>query len=335
LERLISLSICQSAASSGGFSIQFQSIDAAFNQVLFNLPVTGIVTSMNENAVAFAAQTQLTIQLQQYGFLFTGQPQFTSNSTIDPNGFPVFSSQLGLALWRVNISENVLTFFSECDYEISLINDSTGILYKISETPLLCTLAEAQNEGPINGLVLTDVNGTPLTNTQIISLIEIASSRLISMLNNRIVMTCRVHEEAGYWQRSFFLRESIPGLWFDGVWAKRPYTFSLFGIFLGGSASVMWNYIRRTGELQYIPSQNAYYSYEPSSFGNEIKISYVGGNYKIPVTVQAALYRLMSAILENNAGISSLQDGSWKVTFKDTPLIDQIRGELSEYVILN
>lgn len=321
-------------------------IDSAFNNVTIQLTATGILSPLTENQAAFSMSNQFNTLLAQMTFSYTlgdgvhtlsylyrGQPQFTGNSTIDGNGFPIFGSMLGFPTFRVNVSEGVLTFFSECDYDLTLVTNLSGATFRISETPLLCTIAEARNEGPINGLVLTDINGVLLTDYQVASLIEICSSRLIAMLRNRVVVCTRIQEEMGYWQRSFFLRRSTPGIWFDGVWTQRPYAFGLFGIFLGGSGSSEWNYKRRTGELQYMLSQNCFSSYEPSSFGNAIKISYVGGYYKIPIAIQAGLYRLMAVTLENNQGIASEKAGTWEIKYKDTPLIDQLREELSEYIV--
>ena len=72
--------------------------------------------------------------------------------------------------------EGILTFFSECDYYLTITSEGvSGGTYQISETRrFLCYhVSEAINEGPINGLVLTDINGIPLNTFQITHLIEV------------------------------------------------------------------------------------------------------------------------------------------------------------------
>lgn len=319
------------AASSGGYSLNIQTIDAIQN-VVFNMSVTGIVAGDDEVTIANKSLPQLNTQLLQYNFAYQGSPQFTSNSPYN-TGQPIFSSQLASASWRITWSEHVLCFFSEANFLLTPTNNTTGSLIISNDQPILVTATEAQSDGPLAGLVLNDISGTPLSTSQIATLAKIASSKLISILNNRIVIITAIHEDSGYWQRSFFLRDAIPGIYYDGVRVKRPYSVSLFGTLIGDSTSIVWNYNRWTGELNYIPSQNLVNTFEPSAMGNEIKISYVAGWFNIPSAISQAVLRLMTYVLENNGGIKSLKTGTWAVTFKDTPLIDQLREELVTYIL--
>jgi hypothetical protein len=262
---------------------------------------------------------------------YTGMPVFTSNQALTPNGFPQFSSQLGCPTFRVNCSAHIITIFSEADYLLTVTDEGTGMIFNVGETPSLLTVERAMNDGPLTGLTLTDVSGQTLTNNQIATLIEFGSARVIQAINNQICLATYIHEDVGTYQKSFFLRK--PVVYFDGVWAKRPYTFSLYGIFLGGSAAIIWNLNRSSGELAYIPSQNCYFDYSPSSPENEIKISYVAGNYKIPVAVEIAVLNYMVYLLENKADVKALKAGTWEVQFKDTPIIDRIREDLQQYII--
>jgi hypothetical protein len=277
---------------------------------------------MTLSQIAINATNQLNTQFNQYTWTFmgetntlayTGQPVFTSNQALTPTGFPLFSSQLGCPTFRVNCSAHVITIFNA------------------SETPSLITVNRAMNDGPLTGLTLTDVSGQTLSNTQIAALIEFASAKVVAAINNQICLATYIHEDVGSYQKSFFLRP--PVIYFDGVWSKRPYSFSLYGIFLGGSSSIIWNLNRSSGELAYIPAQNCYYSYEPTSPENEIKISYVAGYYRIPIAVEIGVLNYMVYLLENKADVKSLKAGTWAVEFKDTPIIDRIREDLQQYII--
>lgn len=325
------MSIMQPAASSGGFSVTLQTIDAKYN-LLQTMAVTGINLNDSPATIAYNAQAQLTTQLIQYGINFSGNPVFTSLGIIDPSGSPNFSSQLGLATFRITQSDHILCFFSEADYNLTVTNDTTGCFQYVSDVPLLATLAQINAYGPISGLVLETVAGAQLTDDQVAYLIELASGQLITILNNNIVVCTYVHEAIGYWQRSFFLREGIPGIYFDGVRVKPSTSVLMYGVLVGNSLSMNWNYKRATGELNYIPSQNLVGSWEPSAMGNEIKISYVAGNYHIPKAILLGLIELMTAVLENKGDISELKAGTWSVKFNNNnPIVNQIRDDLYLY----
>lgn len=331
MQRLNFISIMQAAASSGSFNVTVETINAQAN-LLQQMVVTGVNLNDSPITIAFNAQAQLTVQLAQYGIAYTGAPQFTSLGIIDPSGSPNFSSQLGLATFRITQSDHVLCFFSEADFILSVSNDTTGCYQYVSDVPLLGTIAQINTFGPISGLVLETVAGAALSTDQIVYLIELASSKLIQILNNNIVVCTYVHEAIGYWQRSFFLREGIPGIYFDGVRVKPSTSVLMYGILVGNSLSMNWNYKRATGELNYIPSQNLIGAYEPSAMGNEIKISYVAGNFHIPRAILSGLMDLMTAILENRGDISELKTGTWSVKFNNNnPLINQIRDDLANF----
>lgn len=318
------------AGASGGYTVTLQTIDAQTN-LLQSLAVTGISLADSPTTIALKSQAQLTTQLSQYGILYSGSPVFTSNGIIDFSNSPNLSSQLGMATFRITQSDGILCFFSEANFILTISNDTTSSNATVSDVPLLATLAQITSDGPIAGLVLETVDGTSLTQAQIISLVEAASAKLISILNNKVVICTYIHEDIGFWQRSFFLREGIPGIYFDGVRVKPSSSIQWFGVLVGASLSLAWNYVRTTGELNYIASQNLVSTYEPSGMGNEIKISYVAGNFHIPKSIIYGVISLMTSILENKGDIAELKTGTWSVKFKDDPLIDRLREELSQY----
>lgn len=295
------------------------------------MPVTGITSALTESQAAYLTVTQINTQLAASGYNYTGTPVFsTSSPTL--NGFPQFQSFLPCALFRLNCSEHVVSVFSEADYMLTVTNNTTGCIIITSNVALLSTVEDAKVDGPLTGLVLTDVAGIPLTDYQTAKLIQLASAKMVALLNNNVVICTYIYEDWGNWQTSFFLR-NIPGISYDGVFVKYPGTLLFWGILVGGAPSILWTYNKATGELHFRGSQNCIYTGEPGSANNEIKVSYIAGNYAIPDAIQGGLYRLMASVLENAGNVKSLKNGTWQVTFKDEGLFNELREELGIYII--
>lgn len=317
------LSFLNKPSDTGDITLTLQSFNSVKNAII-SLAVTGL-TAVSPAANAFNAINQINTQLSQYGIAYSGSPVFTSNNLLGTQpGDPVFSSQLAAGSFRCHQSDHVISFFSEATFSLDVCSSVPGLIVMSSNDPLLCTIDTAKKYGPLSQF---DMSG--LSDNQIALLIELASTKLTTLLNNAIVVATYVHSEVGYLQRSVFLREGLPGIWYDGIRVKRPYEIYSYPV-LG--ASLNWNYNKDTGELYYIPSQNIVYSNDPTYWGNEIRFSYVAGNFSIPNEIVFGVITLMQAIAENTSNIESLKTGTWGVKFK-TSVIEELVSSLSGYIL--
>lgn len=315
------LSFLNRPSGSGSLTLTLQGFENA-SPTTITLAVSGI-GAFSPQANAYTACQQIATQLVQYGISYSGMPTFTSNSLLDPSE-PVFSSQLPMGTYRVLQSEHVLSFFSEGGFSLDVCSTVPGLQVVSTNYPVLATVDEAKKYAPILQLDLTG-----FTDSSIALLLEVASTRLTTLLGNNIVVCTYVHSEIGYMQRSFFLREGLPTLYYDAIRVKRPaqvYTYPLLG------NSLNWNLNRDTGELYWMLSQNIINMCDPTSYGNEIKISYVAGYFSIPSEITFGVITLMQAISENTANIESLKTGTWAVKFKSTVQADLI-ASLNGYIL--
>lgn len=313
------LSFLNRPSGTGTLDITLQSFDAATTS-LITLSVTGM-TATSPQTNAYVAWQQINTQLIQYGLAYTGSPVFTSSTLLDPNQ-PTFSNLLAQGNYRVHQSTHVLSFFSEAPFSLSVCSNTPGLMVVASNNPVLVTLDQAKAYAP---LTQTDLSG--FTDDQINKLMEIASARLVSVLNNNIVVCTYVHSEVGFMQRSIWLREGLPGLYYDGVRVKKPsqiYTFPILG------TSLNWNYNKDTGELNWMLANNIVDLGEPTAMGNEIKVSYVAGNFSIPSDIVFGLVGYAQSILEATGNIASLKTGTWAVKFKASA-DDGLRSSLGGY----
>lgn len=286
--------------------------------VTLQLAVTGLNISDTENTTAYKIWSQINTQLTQYGAQYSGSP--------------IFSSQIPYPTFRTFPSSHIVSFFSESQFNITVAASGIdpGCILNIDSTPSLATCAQIAPIASINSVLLRDITGTTLTNVNLALAVKIASARLINGLRGNNIVTCGfLHEDKGNYQRSMWLRRGIPGIYFDPIRVKRPYSVSLFGTMVGDSTSVVWNYIKATGELQYIPAQNLINTYEPTFLQNEIKVSYVAGNWVIPPLITYAITTLIGSALQSRAGIRALKTGSFDVQYFPFSTLQEVLIELN------
>lgn len=316
------------AASSGSLVVNLKTSDSIVN-INQSLTATGLVAGQSPESMVAAMVTQFNIQLIQYGLNYTGSPIFSSYLA----QYDV--QQATPATFRITYTDHVICFFSESSFVLSVLADGTGCNPVVSTlTPLLATLQTFKNFAPIEGL---DLNN--LSDQTILYLIQLSSANLINLLNNKLVRCTFVHEDNGNWQKSFFLRQALPAVFFDGVRSRRPDSFSLYGSLVGYTTSLAWSFNHGTGELRYIPTQNLVFDYEPAGGNNEIRISYVAGNMNIPIAILSGLMALAKASLQGlgvGSNVQELKTGTFSVRFKNGMTIGQaIREDLSPYLIWN
>ncbi len=296
-------SILSAAASSGDFSVQLTSLNASAN-VTLTLTATGNTVGMAPDDMAANAVTQFRIELLQYGALY--------------DGAPVLSQDPPPATWRVLLTDHVITFFSECQFRLKLLENDTGAEIVCSHEPLLTTLVDLTVYSNLMKV------GATLTTEEKILLITTASGLITSYLNNLLVIAGYVKTETGFYQRSFFLNQGLPVQSWDppriappgiGIWYNWLYIM----------AWVRWNMNPETGELFYQPNQNFLNVPEPGSLNYQFKCSYTAGLVNLPAQVLIAMTMIIKAIVNDMGGAKSLKTGSFQITLKErTPIIEAL-----------
>jgi hypothetical protein len=288
------------AASSGDIEVQLESLDS-YPNVVFTATITGVAAADSEQVVARAIYDQLSTLLVQNDYNYDGPP--------------VFSAATPPALWRVHRTEHVISAFSQSQFLLTITENNTGSSIESTPDPILCTVAQMEDMSVIGSITLEDETGTPLTDAQKITLLKIASSKLVAYLSNKIVVCTFLSEEIGNYQQMIRIRKGLPGIYIDTPACRRPWNGIFFSDYVGLSAS-SWNYIKAQGLLQYINSSNLINFREPTESNTEIRITYVAGNYQIPDVIKMSTARLASRILEATAGnLRKLSVGSMTAEF--------------------
>lgn len=283
------------AAASGDWSVRLQSLNAGAN-VTLTLVATGTQAGWAPDQIAQNAVTQFQTLLIQNSVEYL-QPRF--------------SGQTPQAAWRVICTDHVITFFSESQFLLSIADNSPGASIVATHDPLLVTYTD------LDSLVALMNIGATLTEDQKLLLIQQVSGLIVSYTNNLIVQAGYVQSWVGYYQKSFFLTLGNPIQSFDMPRVAPP---GLNFNYLWWDFLVMWyqwNLNPITGQLDFMNSQNLLNVMEPSSLQNQIKISYVAGEYHIPAQVLLVAVQLIKAIINDPIGVKSLKTGSFAVQYRD------------------
>lgn len=297
-------------------------VTAVPSNATFTLTATGLPAGATPKSLAASVYTQFTAQLLASGYTY--------------GGVPAFSYQTPAATFRIVLSDHVLSFFSESVFTLSTCGNTVGAIARIGSRPSLLTIPYIRENAGLVGVVLQDITGTDLTDQQLAMLSSVSSARLISLLNNNYIVACTfIHEDTGNWQTDLRLTKGIPGIDFDGVRVK-PIASYIYSIYAGYSPKSVWNYMKDKGRLRYVPAQNLVNTYEPISWGNEIRVSYTAGNTHIPEEIQYALLQILSNGLTNangggSTGVKSLKTGTFEVQYFDKNTLEEIVTTLPTY----
>lgn len=300
------ISFLTPAATSGGFSIV---LSDTTNSNVFTMPVSGITTLQTEIDIAQSAQTQVQTQLYQYNLAYSGTPAFSGQS-------PAFT-------FRLFRTDHVLILWSEAYFRVSIANNTSGTTILADHESALMTVTDYDAFTD-----LVPLEAANLTTDQKVFLIKLASSRLVTALNNNIVICGFTKTMNGEWQTSAFLREGLPVIDFDPPRVSFPLSLAYQLYPTDPGPKLVWNLNPITGQLKYKPAQNVVNWPEPWSQGNEVKISYYAGNWNLPTAIIGALIQIIVATLENRAGIKALKTGSFQVTYLDRGALQAAIAEL-------
>lgn len=183
------LSVMTPCAASGNIVFNFTTYDANPN-VSLTITVSALATD-NEVALARRIHEQVNVQLIQ--------------ASAQYNNIPVFSNYTPNATFSVWQTDHIVSVWSQSTYLITEISNTTGATIQVSANPTFVTLAQAQSLGPLLGADFTDSNEADLTDTQIMTVLQIASNQICGLINNNLVIANYLMEYIGNMEGSVFL----------------------------------------------------------------------------------------------------------------------------------
>ena len=301
------ISVFTPPVTSGNLTVQIQTFNAVVN---FNVSTTvAVLNTDDEITTATNIQAAILTLLQANSFNFIDQNGVSTVGTMlyppPPNGAPVFSNFPPLPQFRPTRSDFVICMWSQCQYRIQVSAGSTGTLLKVAPTGLYCTLAEFTAREGLQGADFTDINGVAVSNTQLMTLCQMASDQISKICNNKIIYSTYFHAETGRGTASIVFRVR-PGIEFDLPQCRRPYIISASSVLITKSP-VAYDFNTQLGILTYRFSNGLIEISEPFGKLNEIKTTYTAGYLFIPdvikdITIQIANQLMDDPLLESYKG---------------------------------
>jgi hypothetical protein len=242
------------------------------------------------------------------------------------------------ATFQINRTAHVVSVWSQITFEIVVDVAATGTEVISGQTPCFMTSGELADYAAISGLSLDTADGSAaLSSSQLALLIEIASSQVVSLTNNPIILSTHVFESIGTTTNSVRL-PFRPVVDFDAPQVKFPGPSPL--ITSAGSLTVSsygvqsFRVNHRLGTLYYTMGSLLVDANEPFAWGNTVLVSYRAGSQTIPSAIKQACVMLAS-ILPDNPNLKSLHAADWGVDFISTgnPMISRVKALLAPWVL--
>lgn len=309
------LSVMTPTSASGNIVFNFTTFDADPNTSL-TMTVSALAGE-NEITLARRIHDQIVVQLIQ--------------ASAQYSGLPAFSSQMPQATFYLGQTDHIVSVWSQATFQITEISNATGAAIQISSSPTFVTLAQGQDLGPLLGLDYTDANETPLTDTQIMTVLQLASDQIVRLTNNDLVIACYLHEYIGSMQGTILLRQS-PIVNYDKPAVLPPILVST-GLYYVYNYYSSFQVDRKLRLLNYRFGSNLMNAGDPFDTNNEVKVTYRAGYMNIPRIVQEKTL-LIVALMLNDPNIKSLKGGSFAVEFRlPIETLRAVSAELSAYKI--
>jgi len=309
------LSVMTPCAASGNIVFRLTTYDADPN-VSLTLTVSAL-TGDSEIALARKIHDQIDVQLVQ--------------ASAQYSGLPAFSSQVPQATFYLGQTDQIVSIWSQATYLLEIISNTTGSQVQISSTPTFVTLAQAKALGPLLGLDYTDANEVDLTDSQIMTVIQLASDQISRIINNNLVIACYLHEYIGSMQGTILLRQS-PIVNYDKPAVLPPILVST-GLYYVYNYYSSFQVDRKLRLLNYRFGSNLMNAGDPFDTNNEVKVTYRAGYMNIPRIVQEKTL-LIVALMLNDPNVKSLKGGSFAVEFRlPIETLKSISAELSGFKI--
>lgn len=328
------LSILGPAANSGNINVKIKTYNA-----VVNFDVNTNVAILNTDDIittAYKIEQAIDALLQANSFNFIDQNGVSTTGTMlyppPPNGAPVFSNFPPMPQFRHTRSDFVICMWSQAQNRI-IITDTgaTGLVFVTAPTPVYVSVAEALARVPLNGTDFTDIDGQPLSTTNLTTLLQMASDQLSKALNNKVVYSTYYHAESGRRTGSIKFRVK-PGIDFDLPQVRRPYIIGVSSILITKSP-VAYDFNTQLGVLTYRFTNDLIEISEPFDLYNEIKCTYTAGSWFIPDAIKDAVIQVALQLLEDPL-IKSLKGSDFSTElYPAAQNIKYLQGLLREYVM--
>lgn len=300
-------------AGTGNLVLQLETFNA-YSNVSLTLTVTSD-QAQDEITYARSIHQQVQVQLVQASASYWGQP--------------VFSDQAPLSTFKLSRTDHIVCFWSQAEFRLYVVSNDAGAEIQIASSPTFLTLAQAQDFAPLVGLEFTDFNEDDLTNSQILTLLQLASDQIVRLINNNIVISCYLKEHIGHMTGTLGL-DYGPVVEWDVPYVRRPYVILVTAIPLGQSA-IAYNVIRNLKLVNYRFTNDLIDVFDPYEMNNEVKMTYRAGLLNVPRVIQEKVLQICSMML-TDTNIKSLKGGSFAVEYRPpVEVLEAIALELRAY----
>lgn len=292
-------SVMTPAASNGSVSFNFQTLNATPN-VSLTVQVTGITTSMSEKQIAYSICTQTSGAFYSNGILFQG--------VISPIINPVSGN------FQTANTDHVVSYFSQAQYSITQVADTTGANYYLDATPVFSTVAEALSYGPLANALLQSCGGGSLSTQQVVDLLAMSSSEIAETLNNNIVSCFYVY----YFSTLMTNALKLPNVPVQSYWNPyilRPTIIQLATQVATFDLASNYNIDYDTGWLTFRFAQDLLFNYEPFDYQNLFYLAYSAGWNFLPRSIKTACLKY-AFLLQTDTYTRSLSDGVVKIEYE-------------------
>ena len=286
-------SILTPPTASGDLDITLETLDAETN-ITFTTTIS-LTSAMSEVEVAREIEDGLNLSL--------------GTNSASYEGSPAFSDDPYQATFQITRSDHVLCIWSQAQFEITENYISLGGFAKASTSPVWVTIEKAESH---NGGCFLGRNGLPMETSMIADYLEGSCAEVASMLKNNIVLSTYLGEYSTKQTQAIFTSPT-PGVSIDTPIIKRKYFYE--NVWTVEYLPISYNWIRRTGRLQYRPDEIFNLIPEAFDLGNEVRVTFIAGYSHIPVEIQRAAVTYAVSQIANPAGVAELKGGSFSVKF--------------------
>lgn len=284
----------------GSFAFDLQSYNAIPNTTL-NITVTGLASGMTEDQVAYTINQQASAQIAGASAYFNGY-------------LPTFLVNPVTAMWAVANTDHVEQVYCTANFTLTVTSNTTGAKIKLGTAPILATVAEALAYSPLLNAFYSSCGGA-LDTDQIIDLLNMASSDVVSVIRNPIVSSLYVFQFTCQQTNSVQL-PNYPVQYYYLPFMVRPVIYPLASPASSFTLQSIFTVNSNNGWMTYRFAQDMLFNYEPYDWNNMFIMGFRAGYYHIPQEIITAVVQYAYMLSQGYTGIKSLSDGVTKIEYE-------------------
>ena len=284
----------------GSLTLSLQSFNAVPNTTL-NITVTGLASGMTEDQVAYTINQQASAQIAGADAYFNGY-------------LPTFIVNPVTAMWAVANTDHIVQVYSCANFNLTIDSNTTGSEIRVGTSPILTTVAEALAYSPLLNAFYSSCGGA-LDVDQVIDLLNMASSDVVSILNNPIVSALYVYQFTTQQTNSIRL-PNYPVQYYYMPFMVRPVIFPLASPSSSFDLQTLFTVNSSDGWMTYRFAQDMLFNYEPYDWNNMFIMGFWAGFYHIPQEIITGVIQYSFMLSQGYSGIKALSDGVTKVEYE-------------------